>query len=904
MKNPRPVFDSLPLEANDLKKDQKLFQTIFETGPLGMIMADTDFVCFKVNKMFCAMMGYTEQEIIGRSFKDMTHPDDVAEWAGNIRKIFSGEMDIYKANKRYIRKDKSILWGSLTATALKNEQSDFVGYLSFIEDITVRKAMEASLIDSEERYKRIADTLTDYIYTVTFENDMPIRTVHGAGCFMVTGYMNSDFAKDRLLWITMVHPEDRTKVESFFRSIVTKPIAAPIEHRIIKKDGSIRWVRNTPVFHFNANGHLESYDGVVQDITERKFIEEKLLKERNRLSTASKAGKIALWECDIVSGSLIWSDIVDEMLGYDAGAFPRVISAWQESLHPDDKTQVLDALHSHIANNVPYEVEYRIKRKDGSYVWWHDLGNAKHKSSGIVAKMSGACTDVSERRRAETALLESEERYRTLFETSIDGIAVTDMAGRFLDCNKAFLTLVGYDKVFDLRSLSLEEITLPACLALDRKTFREHILVNGFCAPYEKEFIRKNGERIPVSYVAWIKMEDDGRPSEIWCLVRDITEKRKMDFEMQKSQHLESLSVLAGGIAHDFNNLLGGIFGYIDIAREFVQSPDKTIEFLDKALKSLDRAKDLSQRLLTFSKGGGPVKHLVSIGEIIRDTATLSFAGKNVRPRLHIAPDLYFCEADSSQIGRVLSNLFVNAHQAMPDGGIISIFAENTVIAAGSLLPLAPGFYVKVKIRDKGIGIAPEYLAKIFDPFFSTKKSGTGLGLTICQSIIKKHDGRIDVASQPGKGTEFSVYLPASPDKKPDIIKGSTKSVQGKGRVLVMDDEDFVLDVTTQMLTKLGYKPVTAQHGNDAITAFKKALDRKTPFDIVILDLTVPAGLGGVKALQKIRELQPDVIAIASSGYSNDPVMEDPHQFGFWGVLKKPYVTSELSAILHKALTL
>jgi CheY-like chemotaxis protein/two-component sensor histidine kinase len=373
---------------------------------------------------------------------------------------------------------------------------------------------------------------------------------------------------------------------------------------------------------------------------------------------------------------------------------------------------------------------------------------------------------------------------------------------------------------------------------------------------------------------------------------------------MFKAQHLESLSQLAAGIAHDFNNLLGGIFGYIDIAREYSQTPEKSVEYIDKAIRSLDRAKDLSMRLLTFSRGGAPVKKLSSISELVSDAVSLSLAGKNVKAELRISPDIMQCDVDPMQMGRVFHNLIVNAQQSMPGGGVLYIAAVNTDVPEGSGLPLTPGRYVSICFKDQGPGIPEDIRKKIFDPFFTTKKQGSGLGLAICQSVLARHGGHIEVECPAGGGTEFTLYLPASGKPAISNVPAVFSTLSGSGKILVMDDEEYVLDFASQMLRQLGYTPVISQHSEETANKYRNALESGSPFRAVILDLTIPGDEGGVETVRRLSAIDPEVIAVASSGYSSDPVMAEPEKFGFKAVLKKPYMKKDLgrtlAALLNK----
>ena len=384
-----------------------------------------------------------------------------------------------------------------------------------------------------------------------------------------------------------------------------------------------------------------------------------------------------------------------------------------------------------------------------------------------------------------------------------------------------------------------------------------------------------------------------------------IIERKKMEAELQNIDKLESIGALAGGIAHDFNNLLTGIVGNISLAKMY-SSEEKVIERLTEAERASMQSRHLTQQLLTFSKGGAPVKETASISELLKDTTQFALSGSNVKSLFSIPDDLWQVKIDKRQISQVIQNLVANADQAMPIGGVIKIRAENVIISDKDNLPISEGKYIKISVSDEGIGISKEYLTKIFDPYFTTKakgsEKGTGLGLTICHSIIEKHSGYITVESEVEIGTTFYIYLPTFQREVSEEVEVKERIFSGTGRILVMDDEEIVRKVTGDVLNHLGYNVDFACDGSEAIELYQKAKESGNPFDAVILDLTIPGGMGGKKAVEKLFEIDPEVKAIVSSGYSTDPIMSDYKQYGFSEAVAKPYNIKELGEILHRVI--
>jgi signal transduction histidine kinase/ActR/RegA family two-component response regulator len=387
--------------------------------------------------------------------------------------------------------------------------------------------------------------------------------------------------------------------------------------------------------------------------------------------------------------------------------------------------------------------------------------------------------------------------------------------------------------------------------------------------------------------------------TQVIAFVRNITERKQRDQELLRLSKLESVAVLAGGIAHDFNNILAAVVGNLSVAKDLTSPSTELHEILCDSEAAALRAKKLVKQLLTFSKGGEPVRKVTQLGELLRDWTRFALSGSNVGSSFAIAEDLWPVDVDEGQIGQVVDNLVINAKQAMPLGGALSVAAANVTLgAADAVSPLPPGRYIRVAVKDGGVGIRKEDLPRIFDPYFTTKKSGSGLGLATVYAIVKRHGGHVTVTSHEGVGSEFAVLLPAA-DAGPCLGAERGVAPRGRGRVLVMDDEELVRRTARRMLEHLGYACELASDGAEAVAAYRSARLACRPFDAVIMDLTVPGGLGGKDALRELLALDPQVKAIVSSGYSEEPIMADYRRHGFCGIVMKPYAVEELAQALH-----
>ena len=420
------------------------------------------------------------------------------------------------------------------------------------------------------------------------------------------------------------------------------------------------------------------------------------------------------------------------------------------------------------------------------------------------------------------------------------------------------------------------------------------------CHQIEFRLRHKDGSYRWILTQASVIQDESGRAIKMIGSHIDITERKKMEEELLRVQKLESLGLLAGGIAHDFNNILTTILGNVSLAKNQVTPEDEIFDLLNEAELASTRAQTLTRQLLTFAKGGAPVKETASIKNILKESCSFVLRGSKSRSEFSIAEDLWPAEVDIGQISQVINNIVINANQAMPEGGIIRVAAENLIIDDGQSLPLKSGRYIRISIKDQGVGIAEKHLLNIFDPYFTTKNAGSGLGLATTYSIIKRHDGHITVESQLGHGTTLHIYLHASEKAVPE--KKEVKLIKGQGRILVMDDVAALRKIAGRILEKLGYEPEFAKNGAEAIRMYKEAQASEKPYHAVILDLTIPGGMGGKDAVNKLLEIDPEVKAIVSSGYSDDPVLSNFQEYGFKGMMPKPFTSQSLSKVLHEVL--
>ena len=621
--------------------------------------------------------------------------------------------------------------------------------------------------------------------------------------------------------------------------------------------------------------------------------------EQSRLASIIEGTRAGTWEWNVQTGETVFNEIWANLIGYTLEEIsPVSLETWKKFAHPDDLEKSNVLLEQHFSGELGYyDCECRMRHKDGSWIWVNDRGKViSWTQDGKPHMMFGTHIDITERKKAEEALRESEERFRNLSLLSTEGIMI-HADGIVVDANKAFTDIIGVEdpsliigkKAFQVTPLTPE--SAEKIREHQRKETQEF---------YDIQLLRSDG--------ALVDAETEGREIQYnsrkarLVIMRDISERKKMEVTLRNTQRLESLGVLAGGIAHDFNNLLGGIFGYIDLAL-LREGDEQTQSLLGKAMGAIDRARALTSQLLTFAKGGVPVKTVGPLVPFLQETVKFALSGSNVSCSFEIEQDLWKCDFDKNQIGQVFENIVLNAQEAMPLGGTVVLTASNISVQQQDRLLLKPGSYVKVVVRDSGIGIPPELLSRIFDPFFTTKSKGHGLGLTTCHSIVKRHNGYIKAESADGKGTVITVYLPAV-DVTGEAAAGQPVSDhRGNGTIIVADDEEVIRDSTQIMLESMGYTVICTADGKDALSNFHERRRNGQTITAMVLDLTIPGGMGGIETAKEIRTVDKDLPLFVASGYADDPVMANPDNFGFTGSISKPFRRSDLSRILGRYLS-
>ena len=512
--------------------------------------------------------------------------------------------------------------------------------------------------------------------------------------------------------------------------------------------------------------------------------------------------------------------------------------------------------------------------------------------------------NVTEQKRFEKEIAAEKESLAVTLRSIGDGVITADVNGNILMLNNEAERLTGWKSAEavgkPLKTVFNVAMDLAAQARAQRSGYRNEAQSLLLSLPETANLTSRDRTEYVIEEVVSPIRDSKNEVAGVVLVFRDITERQRNEAERRKAETMEQLGLLAGGIAHDFNNLLTAIIGNISLASLLLPPDDELTTRLVDAKNASIRARDLAQQLLTFARGGAPIKKTASIGKLIQDTVSFSLRGSHSRSEFTFGPDLWPAEIDPGQISQVIGNLVVNADQAMPNGGTLRVTCDNfryNPDAMPQIPDLTGGEYIRIRIRDEGVGIPEEYLKRIFDPYFTTKPKGTGLGLATTYSIVKNHNGLITVESELHHGSTFTLYLPAATHQElpvENVSPVSTTPITGSGRVLIVDDEESIRALVDFTLSHLGYEVSAAATALDGVDLYRQKLEAGERFDAVILDLTLPGGMGGKEALKKLIEIDPTVNAIVSSGYATDATMSRYQDFGFRGVIAKPYEAAEL----------
>jgi two-component system cell cycle sensor histidine kinase/response regulator CckA len=784
-------------------------------------------------------------------------------------------------------------WSLLAGDRTKRSRA-----LISIADITERKQAEEKVRQSEAKYRNLFESSTDGIFILDLDgNFIDVNT---------TAYSRLGYTKQEMLALhisKLDHPAFAPRVPERQAQIREHGISV-FESAHLRKDGTAMPVE--------VNSRLIEYEGrtvffsVIRDITARKKAESALKESERRLRTLIDAIPDAVVFKDTAGRHIIANKANEQLFGLS----PEMLTGKMvEDLLPPDLAAICRRNDEEVLKKKEtVRDEEHLTDKNGNKQILDTIRVPLYDDTGSAMGLVGIIRDITVRKQTEERVRQSEQFIRSILDTVDEGFIVIGRDYRILTANKAYCSQAGGcdEKVIGQHCYEISHNINRPCYEEGEECGTRKAFETG--KPHSALHRHKdaNGNILYVETKAFPIKDASGAVTSVIETINNITEKHLLEEERLKTQKLESIGTLAGGIAHDFNNLLQGIFGYISMAKMTIEQKGKSLAMLEQAEKALHQSVDLTTQLLTFSKGGTPVKKPIDLRPVIENSAKFTLSGSRSDFCMNIPEDLWQTEADAGQLGQVVQNIVLNADQAMPVGGTVVVTAAN--LAAGhAVLPpgLAKGDYVVIAIQDTGVGIPEQYLSKIFDPYFTTKEKGSGLGLATSYSIVRNHGGMIDIVTKTGEGSTFMIYLPAitGEGRTAAEVGVPEPSLPRPARVLVMDDEELIRNLSRDILSTLGHSVEVAKHGDEALEKYQDAMSAGKPFDIVILDVTVRGGMGGLKTMQKLVEMDSAVKAIVSSGYSDDAAIANHLSQGFKACLKKPYNIAQLRGVLSSLLS-
>jgi two-component system, cell cycle sensor histidine kinase and response regulator CckA len=887
-----------------LKDNESFLQTIIETEPECIKLVAEDGALLMMNRAGLAMIeAESLDKVKGQCLYPIVMPEYREEFKSLTEGVFRGKSGILEFEAIGLRGRH--IWLETHAVPLRNARNEIIALLGITRDISEHRRYEKALLENRAMLRQILDTMPQSIFWKDREsvylgcNAVFARAVGLEDAGQIEGRTDFDLSWPKAE-AEAYRADDREVVTS---NLAKRHIIEPLQ----LADGTRIWIDTTKVPLLDQQGDIYGLLGVYEDITQRKEAEERIVKSEGRLRASQQVARLGSWDLDLVSQKLEWSDETYILFDKSPEEFVPSFDAFTRFVHPEDRqtmqTNVNNALRS---DDAPYHVAVRIINDSGREWVMEAFGAVRRDKDGGPIGIFGTAQDITEQKKAEETLRQKEEMMRNLLDSVDEGFIVVDRDYRILSANRAYCSQVG---------LNPEDVLGKHCYEISHKKSSPCFENGEECAPRQ---VFETGEPhvsvhrhsdngsdvIFVETKAFPLKDSSGHVTAVIEVINNITEKQLLEEQRLKTQKLEAVGTLAGGIAHDFNNLLQGVFGYISMAKTTVDQRQKCIGMLEQAEKALHMSVNLTTQLLTFSKGGKPLRKRIELGPVIGNSVKFALSGSKVDYRIDIDASLWMVDADEGQIGQVIQNIVLNAEQAMPMGGTVTIRVNNVRVPQKGLPAALPhGNYVSISVEDSGIGIAEEYMPKIFDPYFTTKDKGSGLGLATSYSIVKNHGGMIDVKSEPGRGSVFIVWLPAIETTEVRAEAPAEKGpVARKCRILLMDDEELVRNIAGEMLRSLGHEVEFAFNGEEAIAVYRESLQSGRKFDIVILDLTIRGGMGGEEVIKALLAIDPDVKAVVSSGYADSSVISEYQALGFRSCLAKPYSLSVLRDTLNSLL--
>jgi two-component system, cell cycle sensor histidine kinase and response regulator CckA len=876
-----------------LRESEETVKAILNANDNITFLIDTKGTLIAFNKAFAQRFGKSENELFGTCAYDLLPPEVMEKRKRLIDiAIISGEPIHFEDEMKGRYFNNSIY-------PIVNSQGNTETVAIYADNITKIKQAESELKKERDKAQIYLDIAG--ITIVVIDNDQKVSLINKKGC-EVLGYSEDEIIGKN--WFDSFLPEhNRDEVKAIFDKIMTGDHKSfeYYENSVLNKSGEERTIAWNNSYVTDDTGKIIYIIASGEDITEHKQMVKQLQLASEWLGLAQQAANAGAWDWDMTTGILTWSKEFYELFGLDPSA-KASFEAWLAVLHPDDRESAMEKINQTIKEHIHLESEYRIIHPDGDIRWIIAKGDTLYNESGQPMRMSGICVDNTIRKMEEEILIENEAKYKSLFNSMINGFSIHEMiygeSGkpidyRFLDVNPAFEQITGLRKEFVIGKTALE--VLPNLESYWIDTYGEVVLTGK----------PKHFEQYTQSLSKYFEVTAySPRKNQFAVIFNDVTDRKQLEEQLRQSQKMEAIGQLAGGVAHDFNNLLQVITGYSEFVLAQLSKVNPMRSNIEEIKNAGEQAASLTRQLLAFSRRQMLQQQIISVNDIVYNMGKMlkRLIGEDIELIVSLSPDIMTVKADQSQIEQVIMNLVINARDAMPDGGELIIKTKNVIIdeAQSLVIPESqPGEYVYISISDNGIGMGKEIIEHIFEPFFSTKKTlGTGLGLSVVYGIVKQHEGWINVESEPNRGSIFKIFLPAI-NARPEAEIEETPPIIESGnneRILLIEDEPKVLEFISTILEESGYIVLQASNVKEAIEIFEREGGN---FDLVFSDVVLP-DTSGVQLAEMLHATNPSLRILLSSGYSDQKSQWETIQEKGYHFIQKPYKITDLLKVIKE----